>query len=56
MRIERPELPGEIERLLVHGLLVTGRPVDLNFQRVGDRVTASLARSIPDSLRVTVRV
>jgi hypothetical protein len=33
-----------------------GPPVDQLFQRVGERVTASLARSIPDSVRVTVRV
>ena len=54
--IERPELPSEVDRLLVHDLVVAGQPVDLLFQRVGERVTASLARSIPDSVRVTVRV
>jgi glycogen debranching enzyme len=56
VRIDRPELPSEVERLLVHDLVVAGQPVDLCFQRVGDRVTASLARSIPDAVHVTVRV
>jgi glycogen debranching enzyme len=54
--IDRPELPSEIDRLLVHDLAVAGRRIDLRFQRVGDRVTASPARTIPDSVRVTVRV
>jgi glycogen debranching enzyme len=54
--IDRPELPSEIDRLLVHDLVVAGQRVDLRFQRVGERVAASPARTIPDAVRVTVRV
>jgi glycogen debranching enzyme len=56
VHIDRPELPSEIDRLLVHDLAVAGQRVDLCFERAGDRVTATLMRRAPDSVRVTVRV
>ena len=54
--IDRPELPSEIERLEVRGLRVDDEIVNLQFQRIGDRVMASTAHPIPESVRVIVSV
>jgi glycogen debranching enzyme len=54
--IDRPELPSEIERLEVRGLRVGDEIVNLQFQRIGDRVMASTAHPIPESVRVIVSV
>jgi glycogen debranching enzyme len=54
--IDRPELPSEIERLEVRGLRVGDEIVNLQFQRIGDRVMASTAYPVPESVRVIVSV
>jgi glycogen debranching enzyme len=54
--IDRPELPSEIDRLVLPGLVVCGQTLELRFQRVGDKVTVSLGGGVPDKVRVTVRI
>jgi glycogen debranching enzyme len=54
VRIDRPELPGEIDLLQINGLTVAGASVDLVFQRSGGRVVASAPGAVSDGLRVTV--
>jgi glycogen debranching enzyme len=56
IHIDRPSLPAEIDRLHVRRLDVHGVSVDLGFERLGDRVTASLLRPVPESIRVQMRV
>jgi len=48
-------MPSE-ERLEVRGLRMGDEIVNLKFQRVGDRVMASTANPIPESVRVIVSV
>jgi glycogen debranching enzyme len=56
IRIDRPVLPGDIERLTVSGLEVGEETIDLVFQRVGGRVAASVGERAPESVNVVVRV
>jgi hypothetical protein len=56
VRIDRPCLPADIERLNVHRLAVGGAFIDLAFERVGRRITASPTGPVPDSVRVTIRL
>jgi hypothetical protein len=54
VRIERPELPREIDWLEIRGLAVGGSSVDLVFRRTGGRVVAAAGGRVPDGVRVTV--
>ena len=53
VRIDRPTLPRELDRLAVRRLAVGGKSVDLVFQRTAGRVVASAER-VPDDVRVTM--
>jgi glycogen debranching enzyme len=53
VRIDRPTLPRELERLAVRGLRIGKSSVDLVFQRTAGRVVASAER-VPDDVRVTM--
>jgi len=55
IRIDRPELPSEIERLSLRDLAIDDARVSLLFERVGERVTAALLGPIDDSIQVLVR-
>jgi glycogen debranching enzyme len=55
IRIDRPQLPSEVDQLEVRGLQVADRRVTLRFQRVDDRVMAS-ATHASRGLRVLVDV
>ena len=55
MRIDRPVLPGEVERLALREIAVGDALVDVLFERLGDRVTAAPIGPVPDSVRVLVR-
>jgi hypothetical protein len=48
-------MPSE-ERLEIRGLRMGDEIVNLQFQRIGDRVLASTANPIPESVRVIVSV
>jgi glycogen debranching enzyme len=56
VRIERPRLPGEIDRLEVHKLAVGDRHIDLVFERMGKRTAASAAGPVPADVRVLVQL
>ena len=53
VRIDRPTLPREIERLAVRGLPIGASSVDLVFQRTAGHVVASAER-VPDDVHVTM--
>jgi glycogen debranching enzyme len=53
VRIDRPTLPHELNRLAVRRLAVADSSVDLVFQRTGGRVVASAER-VPADVRVTM--
>jgi glycogen debranching enzyme len=55
IRIDRPELPSEIERLSIRDLVIDDARISLLFERVGERVTAALMGPIDDSIQVLVR-
>jgi glycogen debranching enzyme len=55
IRIDRPELPSEVDQLEVRGLQVADHRVTLRFQRIDDRVMAS-ATHASKGLRVLVDV
>ena len=55
IRIDRPALPGEIERLALREVAVGDARVDVLFERLGDRVTAAPIGPVPDSVRILVR-
>jgi glycogen debranching enzyme len=54
--IDRPCLPSELTRLTVRGLAVGDARVDLVFERIDSRTTAAAIGSVPDSVRVNVRL
>ena len=54
VRIERPALPSEIDRLQIRGLSVAGSSIDLDFERMQGRVVAGPAGPIPSQIRVSV--
>jgi glycogen debranching enzyme len=54
VRIERPALPSEINRLQIRGLSVAGHSIDLDFERMQGRIVAGPAGPIPSQLRVSV--
>ena len=53
--IDRPELPGEIDRLAIHDLAVGDARIGLLFERVDGRVVAAPFGAIDDSTTVLVR-
>jgi glycogen debranching enzyme len=55
MRIDRPALPAEVERLALRELAVGDARVDVVFQRLGDRVTAAPMGPVPASVKILVR-
>jgi glycogen debranching enzyme len=55
LNIDRPELPPELERLPVLGLAIADQRVDIVFERVGARVTATPLGTVPDSIKILVR-
>ena len=55
VRIDRPELPTEVDRLAIHDLTVGAARIGLLFQRVGGRVTAAPFGALDESIRVLVR-
>jgi glycogen debranching enzyme len=56
VRVDRPELPGELERIALRELAVGDACVDIAFERVGDRVTAAPIGAVPSSVEILVRV
>jgi glycogen debranching enzyme len=55
IRIDRPALPGELERLALREVAVGAARVDVQFERLGDRVTAAPIGPVPESVRILVR-
>jgi glycogen debranching enzyme len=55
IHVNRPELPVELNRLVVEHLIVGTTTVDLLFERVGDRVTAAPLGPNADAVDVIVR-
>jgi glycogen debranching enzyme len=55
VHIDRPQLPREVDRLIVGGLGIDDTRVDLAFDRVGDRVAVTPLTTVPDSVRILVR-
>lgn len=55
VRIDRPELPREVERLVLHDLTVGEDRVDIAFERVGERVTVTPMGAVPSSVEIVVR-
>ena len=53
VRIDRPTLPRELERLAVRRLDVGGSSVDLVFQRTAGRVVVAAER-VPDDVRIVM--
>jgi glycogen debranching enzyme len=56
VRIDRPELPAELDHLPLRGLAVGDALIDIAFERVGHRVAATPLGTLPDSVEVVVRV
>ena len=55
MRVDRPALPPELERVALHGVAVRDARVDVAFERLGDRVTAAPIGPVPSSIKILVR-
>ena len=55
VRIDRPELPNEIERLAIHDLAIGEARLGLLFERVVGRVAATPLGAIDDSIEVLIR-
>jgi glycogen debranching enzyme len=55
IHVDRPELPVELDRLVVGRLPVGTAAVDLVFERVGDRVTAARLGPASQSVEMIVR-
>ncbi len=55
LRIDRPELPREIEHLAVRHLPIGDARVDLTFGRVGNRVMAAPIGAVPPSVEILIR-
>ncbi|HKE41127.1 MAG TPA: amylo-alpha-1,6-glucosidase [Casimicrobiaceae bacterium] len=55
LRIDRPELPAEVDRLVLNKLEVDGACVDIAFERTGSRVTATPLGPVPSSVEILVR-
>ena len=55
VRIDRPELPPEVERLVLRDLAVGEDRIDVAFERSGDRVAATPAGPLPSTTEIIVR-
>ena len=55
LRIDRPELPPEIERLTLRALEVGQTRVDVRFERIGDRVMAAPIGAVPPPIEILIR-
>jgi len=55
LRIDRPELPREIDHLTVRELAVGSHRVDVAFERRGDRVMATPVGEVPPAIEILVR-
>jgi glycogen debranching enzyme len=55
VRIDRPELPAEVERLVLRDLALGTDRIDIAFERYGDRVTATPLGAVPPSTEIIVR-
>ena len=55
LRIDRPELPREIDFVSLHELAIGGTRVSVAFQRAGDRVMAAPIGAVPPSVEIVVR-
>jgi glycogen debranching enzyme len=55
IHIDRPELPPELERLPVRGLVVGDERVDLVFERTSGRVSATPLSQVSETIRILVR-
>jgi glycogen debranching enzyme len=55
LRIDRPELPAEVDRLVVRHLAVGKERVDIAFERAGERVAVTPIGAVPTSVEVLVR-
>jgi len=55
IHVDRPELPVELNRLVVERLEVADATVDIVFERVGERVTAAPLGKRPEAVEIVVR-
>jgi glycogen debranching enzyme len=55
VRIDRPELPAEIDRLAIHDLAVGDARVGLTFQRIDGHVSVAPFGRTDDSITVSIR-
>ena len=55
LRIDRPELPPELERLTLRALEVGQSTVDVRFERIGDRVMAAPIGAVPPAVEILIR-
>lgn len=55
VRIDRPELPEELSRLLIRGLTVGEERIDLAFERTADRVAVTPVGRMPSATEIVVR-
>jgi hypothetical protein len=55
VRIDRPELPAEVERVVLRDLAVGDDCIDIAFERSGDRVAATPLGRVPSSTEIVVR-
>jgi glycogen debranching enzyme len=55
LRIDRPELPREIDHVTVRDLTVGNHRVDVAFERRGDRVMATPVGEVPPTIEILVR-
>jgi glycogen debranching enzyme len=55
VRVDRPELPAELSRLVVRDLAVGGERIDLAFERTADRVAVTPVGRTPRATEIVVR-
>ena len=55
IRIDRPELPAEVDHLALRGLAVGDTHIDIAFERIGARVVAAPIGRVPRSIEILVR-
>ena len=55
VRVDRPELPVELDRLPIRGLEVADARIDIVFERVGDRTVVTPVGSVPESVQILIR-
>ena len=55
VRIDRPELPAEVERVVLRDLAIGDDRIDIAFERSGDRIAATPVGRVPSSTEIVVR-